>query len=76
VVAVSQYPARTWDEFGRPACGRWMGWVNDDQPYLVGKRVELTEYGDSLVLARFSDGDRITFARGALFRFAALKRAS
>jgi hypothetical protein len=50
--------------------------VNDDQPYLVGKRVELTEYGDSLVLARFSDGDRITFARGALFRFAALKRAS
>jgi hypothetical protein len=69
---MSQYPARTWAEFGRPACGRWMGWSNGYQPYLVGMRVELSELG-GLVQARFADGDCIRFDPGTPFRFAALE---
>jgi hypothetical protein len=65
----SEWPARTWDEHGRPGCGRWMGWANDAQPYLIGRRVELSAYA-GLVLAEFSDGDRVRFEPGAPFRLA------
>jgi hypothetical protein len=47
-----------------------MGWANDDQPYLIGRRVELSAYGHGLVLAEFSDGDRIRFEAGTPFRLA------
>lgn len=67
---MSEFPARTWDEHGRPACGRWMGWVSDDQPYLTGRRVELSAYGDALVLAEFADGDEVKFQAGTPFRLA------
>lgn len=72
---MSQYPARTWVEHGRPVSGRWMGWANDDQPYLVGRRVTLSEFGDGLLLAEFPDGERIKFQPGALFRLAAIDAA-
>jgi hypothetical protein len=62
------WPARTWREHGRPRCGRWRGWLNDDQPYLVGMRVDLSDYGGGRVLAEFADGDRVVFDAAAPFR--------
>jgi hypothetical protein len=63
----SPYPARTWAEYGRPAEAVWKGWLNDDQPYLVGGWVKLSEFGrdqrtgDYLVLADFPGGEQIRF---------------
>jgi hypothetical protein len=68
---MAEYPARTWEEHGRPPAGRWMGWMNADQPYLFGRRVQLSAYGQ-LVMAEFPDGDRVKFQAGTPFRLAPL----
>ncbi len=51
-----------------------MGWLNDDQPYLVGGWVTLSEFGrdertgEYLVLAEFPRGEKIRFLPGTPVR--------